>query len=69
MRSGIRVDTLIKHLRQQGPNERVERQARVGLREFYMSPYGPKKAQISLTQVDVIGLGTVDTVTISAPKY
>ena len=35
-----------KHLRQQGPNERVERQARVGLREFYVSPCGRKKAQI-----------------------
>ena len=31
MRSDIRVDTLIKHLKQQGPNERVERQAGVGL--------------------------------------
>ena len=45
-----------------------------GCGEFYMSPCGPKKAQISLTQVDVIGLGTrgrqtVDTVTILAPKY
>ena len=29
----------------------------MGLREFYV---GPKKAQISLMQVDVIGLGTTE---------
>ena len=38
-----RFDTLIKYITQQGPNERVERQARVGLREFYVSPCGSKK--------------------------
>ena len=53
LRPSICVDILIKHLRQQGPNERVERQARV---KFYASPCEPKKGSDALTQVDVIGL-------------
>ena len=58
---GIRVDILIKHLRLQGPNEYVERQARVGcessdyicesLAQIYIS---------SLMQVGVTGLGMTE---------
>ena len=49
-----------KHFRQQGPNERVERQARVGLREFYVGP-GTTERRLELYRVQdtvTIGIGT-----------